>query len=80
MVEFFSENLFKKYDLDEPSISLTPFPSRNNLNLHNVSVTSKLDKKVITNFVKDPDCTPVVVLKNSELELSGILSSSSMCL
>lgn len=50
MAEFFSENLFKNYNLDDPGISLTPFPSRNNLNLHNVSVTSKLDKKVITNF------------------------------
>ena len=50
MAEFFSENLFKNYNLDDPGISLTPFPSRNNLNLLNVSVTSKLDKKVITNF------------------------------
>ena len=59
-------------------ISLPVFPSRTNLKLHNVSVTPKVVKKVITNLdlsmVSGPDCIPVVVLKNCEPELSYILA------
>ena len=48
---------------------LVSFPSRTNLKLH-VSVTPKMVKKVIINLdlskASDPDCIPVVVLKNCE--------------
>ena len=53
------------------------FPSRTNLKLHNISVTSKMVKKVIMNLdlskASGPDCVPVMVLKNCEPELSYIL-------
>ena len=43
-----------------------------------ISVTPKMVKKVITNLdsskASEPDCIPVVVLKNCEPELSHILS------
>ena len=55
-------------NLDDSGISLSVFPSRTNLKLHNISVTPTMVKKVITNFdlSKAPgiDCIPVVVLKN----------------
>ena len=58
-------------------ISLPVFPSRTNMELHNIPVTSKMVKQLITNLnlpkVSGPDCIPVVVLKNFELELSYIL-------
>ena len=54
------------------------FHSRTNLKLHNISVTPKMVKKVITNFDSSkascPDCIPVVLLKNCEPELSYILA------
>ena len=54
------------------------FPSRTNLKLHNISVTPKMVRKVIMNLdlskASGPDCIPVVVLKNCELELSYILA------
>ena len=60
------------------SISLPAFPSRTNLKLHNISITPKMVKKVIMNLdlskASGPDCIPVVVLKNCELELSYILA------
>ena len=56
---------------------LIVFSSRTNLKLHNISVTPKMVKKVITNLdsskASGPDCIPVVVLKNCEPELSYIL-------
>ena len=46
--------------------------------LHNISITPKMVKKVITNLDSSkssgPDCIPVVVLKNCEPELSYILA------
>ena len=49
-----------------------------NLKLHNVSVTPKLAKKVKNNLhlpeESDPDCIPVVVLKNCEPIFSHILA------
>ena len=46
------------------------------LKLHNIFVTPKMVKKVITNLdsskASGPDCIPVMVLKNSEPELSYI--------
>ena len=59
-------------------ISLPDFPSRTNLKLHNISVTSMMVEKVIMNLdlskASGPDCIPVVVLKNCEPELSYILA------
>ena len=63
-------------------ISLPVFPCRTNLKLHNISVTHKIVKKVITNLDSSkasiPDCTLVVVLKNCEPEFSYILSYISL--
>ena len=72
-------------DLDDSGISLPAFPSRINLKLHNISITPKMVKKVITNLdsskASGPDCIPVVVLKNCEPELSHILPELfNMCL
>ena len=65
-------------NLDDSGISLPVFPSRTNLKLHNVSVTPKMVRKVVMNLdlskASGPDCIPVVVLKNSEPELSYILA------
>ena len=79
-VKLFAEKLFvsKNSDLDDSGISVPVFPSRTNLKLHNISVTPKIFKKVITNIdlskASGPDCLPVVVLKNCEPELSYILA------
>ena len=73
-----ASNKVKLFNLDDSVISLPVFPSRPNLKLHNISVTPKMVKKVITNLdlskASDPDCIPVVVLKNCEPELSYILA------
>ena len=74
----FAENFFKNSSLDDSGISLPVFPSRTNLKLHNISVTPKMVKKVITSLdlskASGPDCIPVVVLKTCEPELSHILA------
>ena len=76
--KLFAENFSKNSNLDESGISLPVFPSRTNLKLHNISVTPKMVKKVITNLdlskASSPDCIPVVVLKKCEPELSYILA------
>ena len=68
--------LFAK-NLDDSGISLPVLPSRIYLKLHNISVTHKKVKKVITNLDSSKasglDCIPVVILKNCEPELSYIL-------
>ena len=68
--KLFAKN-FKNSNLDDSGISLPVFPSRTNLKLHNISVTPKMVKKVITNFdlskASGPDCIPVVVLKTVSL-------------
>ena len=81
----FPKNFSKKSNLEESGISLSIFPSRTNLKLHNISVTPKMVKKVIMNLdlskASGPDCIPVVVLKNSEPKLSYILAELfSKCL
>ena len=82
--KLFAENFSKNSNLDGSGISLPVFPSRTNLKLHNVSVTPKMVKKVITNpdlsKASDHDCIPVVVLKNCELELSYIAELFNKCL
>ena len=59
-------------------ISLLIFPSRTNVELHNISITPKMVKKVIaylgSSKASGPGCIPVVVLKKCEGELSYILA------
>ena len=76
--KLFAENLSKISNIDDSGISLPVFPSRTNLKLHNISVTPKIVKKVITSLdlskASGPDCIPAVVLKNCEPELSYLLA------
>ena len=69
---FFAGNFSKNSNLDDYDISLPVSPSRTNLKLHNISVSSKMVKEVIINLdlskASGPDS--VVVLKNCEPELS----------
>ena len=66
--KLFAKNFSKNSNLDDSGISLPVFPSRTNLKLHNISVTSKMVKKVTMNLdlskASGPDCIPVMVLKN----------------
>ena len=78
-------NFFKNSNFKDSGISLLVFPSRTNPELHNISVTPKIVKKVKTSFDSSErsglDCIPVVVLKNCESELSYILAELfNMCL
>ena len=70
----FPKNSSINCNLDVLGVSLPVFPSRTNLKLHNISITPKMVKKVITNLdssrASGPDCVPVLVLKNLEPELS----------
>ena len=63
-----------KKEFYDSGISLPAFPSITNLKLHNISVTTNLVKKVITNLdsskMPGTDFIPVVVLKNCEPKLS----------
>ena len=74
--KLFAENFSENSNLHDSGISSHVFPSRTNLKLHNISVTPKMVKKVITNLdlskTFGPDCIPVVILKNWEPELSYI--------
>ena len=74
----FAKNFSINSNFDGLGISFSVFPTRTNLKLHNVSVTTKMVKKVITNLdsskVSGPDCIPVMVLKNCDPELSYILA------
>ena len=71
-VENFSKNS------NDSGMFLPVFPSKTNLELHNISVAPKIVKKVTMNFdlskASGPDCIPVVILKNCEPELSYILA------
>ena len=83
--KLFAKNFPQNTNLDDTDISLPVFPSRTNLKLHNISITSKTIKKVITNLdlpkASGLDCIPVVVLKNYEPEVSFILAELfKMCL
>ena len=76
--KLFAENFSLKSDLDDLGVSLPVFPSRTNLELHNISVTPKMVRKVLMNLdlskASGPDCIPVVVLKHCQPELSYILA------
>ena len=76
--KLFAKNFYKNSNLDDSGISLPVFPSRTNLTLHNISITPKMVKSVITNLYSSkasgPDCIPVVALMNCEPERSYILA------
>ena len=76
--KLFPENFSKDSNLDDSGNALPVLPPRTNLKLHNISVTSKMVKKVIINLdlpkASGSDCIPVMVLKNCEPELSYILA------
>ena len=71
--KFFAKNFSEKSNLDDSGICLPAFPSKTNLALHNISLTSKMIKKDITTIdslkASGPDCIPVVILKNYEPEI-----------
>ena len=72
--KLFAEKFPKNFNLDDSSISLLVFPSRTDLKLHNISVTTKMVKKVIMNLglskASGPDSIPAVVLENCDPKLS----------
>ena len=76
--KFFAESFSINSNLDDSGIFLPVSPSRTNLKLHNISVTSKMVRKVVMDLdlskASGPDCIPVVVLKNCKPELSYILT------
>ena len=76
--KLFAENFSLNSNLNDSGVSLPVFPSKTNLNLHNISLTPKMVEKVIKNLdlskASGPDCIPVEVLKNYEPELSYILA------
>ena len=81
--KLFAKHFYK--NLDASGIFLPVFLSRANLKVHNIYVTPKLVKKVITNLdpskASDPDCIPVVILKNCEPEYPYIPAELfNMCL
>ena len=83
--KLFAKKIYKNSSLDDSGISLPVFLSRTNVKMHNISVTPKIVKKVITNLdsskVPGPDRILVVVLKNCGPELSYILAELfDMCL
>ena len=77
-LKLLAKNFCFNSNLDDSGISLCALPSRTNRKLHNIFVTPKMVKKIITNLdlskTSGPDCIPVVVLKNCEPELSYILA------
>ena len=72
--KLFAKIFSKNSNLDDSGISLPVIPSRANLKLHNISITPKMVKNVMTNLdsskVSGPDCIPLVLLRNCEPELS----------
>ena len=70
--------LFMNPNLDDSGISLHVAPSRTYLIRHNISVTPKMVKKVITNLdsskASSTTIIPVVALKNCEPERSYIVA------
>ena len=49
-VKLFVKNVSKNSNLDDSGISLPVFPSRTNLKLYNISVTTRMVKKAIMNL------------------------------
>ena len=48
--KLFAKNFSKNSNLDDSGISLTAFPSRTNLKLHNIFITPKMAKMVTMNL------------------------------
>ena len=78
--KLFSENFSKNSNLDDLGISSPVFSSRTILKLHSIYLTPQMVKKFTMNLdlskASGPDCIPVVVLKNCELELSYKLAEN----
>ena len=76
--KLFAKNLSTNSNIDDSGISLTIFPSKTNLKLHNISTILKMVKKVIRNLdsskVSGPDFIPVVSLNFQMYQLN-----SSIC-
>ena len=76
--KLFAENFSKNSNVVDSGISVPVFSSRNNLRQHNISVTPKMVKKVIITLdlskASGPDCIPVILLKDSDSELSHVLA------
>ena len=74
--KLFAKNVSKNSSFDDSDISFPVFPSRTNLKLHNIYLTSMMVKKGITKLnsskASGPDCIPVVLLKNCQPELSMV--------
>lgn len=72
--KLFAEIFSRNSDIDKSGILLPVLLSGTNLKLHNISITPKIVKNVITyrdlSRASDSDCIPVVVLKKCEPELS----------
>ena len=68
--KLFVKNFSRNSNLDYSGISLPVFPCRTNLKLHNIFITPKMVKKVITNYdsskASGSDVIPVAVLKNCD--------------
>ena len=58
--KLFAKKFSNNSNFDDSGISVSAFPSRTNLKLHNISITPKIVKKVITNAdsskASGPDC------------------------
>ena len=83
--KLFAKSFSNNSNLDDLCVSVPVFPSRTNLKLHNIPITPKIVKNVITNLdsskASGPNCILVVILKNCEPELSYILAELfNMCL
>ena len=83
--KLFAKNFYKDSNLDGSVTSSPAFPSRSNQKMRNISVTSKMVKKVIANLdlskASGLDCILVMVLKKYVPELSYILAELlNMCL
>ena len=80
--KLFTKEFSKNSNFDDSGISLPVFPSGTNLKLHNITVTLKMVKKVITNLdlskTSGPDRIPVVVLKKCGSEFSYILAGQAL--
>ena len=72
--KLFAKEFAKNSNLSNSGISLPVSPSRTDLNLHNISATPKMVKKVIMNTdlskASGPNYIPVAVLKNCVPELT----------
>ena len=80
--KLFAKSFSENSNLDDSGISLPAFPFRSNLKLHNIHVTPKLVKKVMTSLdslkVSSPDCISVLLLEKCQPELSHMHTSGTL--